>query len=187
MVALLIAVTAGVLMLIVLLAGRGVLDFLGVSLEAFRIAGGVLLLLIGISMTRGDTGSGVRDATEQAQLTNLAMAESVYRAIVVPMAMPLLVGPGVIAYIILHASEAEAAKQDVHVLDIGVGIGVVSLLCFVILWGGRAIKRLLGDVGLNILTRVMGLLVAAIGVQFIVTGTTQVFLTTIVPEMHKLP
>jgi small neutral amino acid transporter SnatA (MarC family) len=102
------------------------------------------------------------------------------------MAMPLLVGPGVIAYIILHASEARHAGERLESLDIAIGIAMVSALCFVILAAGRSIQRVMGSIGLTIMTRVMGLLVAAIGVQFIVTGGTNILQTALVPLIDKL-
>ena len=99
----------------------------------------------------------------EAKTSDLSEAKSVYRQIVVPFAMPLLVGPGVIANLILYASEARAIKSDTLSLGL-VGVTMaISLLTLVILLSGRVLRRLLGDVGLSIATRILGLLVAVIG------------------------
>lgn len=187
LVALFVSITALALMLLVQLLGAPTLSFLGISIDSFRIAGGILLLLIGISMINGNVSGASRDVAEDAQRSDLAQAESVYRRIVVPMAMPLLVGPGVIAYIILHAGEARASGQLLQRVDIAIGISIVAATCFVILWAGRAIQQVLGSIGLTIMTRIMGLLVAAIGVQFIVTGLTAVLQDALRPVLHATP
>ena len=116
----------------------------------------------------------------------LSEAESVYGQIVVPLAMPLLVGPGVIANLILYAGEAwqrRSAKLSWGLVGVTVAISLVTL---VILLSGRFLRRLLGDVGLNIATRILGLLVASIGVQFVIAGLTNVVVTSIAPELSKL-
>ena len=100
--------------------------------------------------------------------------------------MPLLVGPGVIANLILYAGEAwqrRSAKLSWGLVGVTVG---VSLLTLIILLSARYLRRLLGDVGLNIATRILGLLVASIGVQFMIAGLSNVILNSIVPELLKL-
>jgi len=100
--------------------------------------------------------------------------------------MPLLVGPGVIANLILYAGEAwqrRSAKLSWGLVGVTVAISLVTL---VILLSGRFLRRLLGDVGLNIATRILGLLVASIGVQFVIAGLTNVVVTSIAPELSKL-
>ncbi len=100
--------------------------------------------------------------------------------------MPLLVGPGVIANLILYAGEARAREDPALSLGlIGVTIGI-AMVTLVILISGRPLRRLLGDVGLSILTRILGLLVASIGMQFVLTGLTNVIIHTIAPAVLKL-
>lgn len=184
--ALFVSLTVLGLMLLFLLTGTALLDFFGIALDSFRIAGGILLLLIGIHIVTGDPGKAAQDLIVQEQASTLSEAKSVYRQIVVPFALPLLVGPGVIANLILYASEARAIQSDT--LSLGM-IGVVvaiSLLTFVILLSGSVLRRLLGDVGLNILTRILGLLVASIGMQFVVTGLSNVIVQSIAPAVLKL-
>jgi MarC family membrane protein len=184
--ALLVSLTVIGLMLLFLLTGNAIIDFFGITLDSFRVAGGILLLLIGINIVTGDPGKAAKDLVVESQESELGEAKSVYRQIVVPFAMPLLVGPGVIANLILYAGEARAMKEaelSLGLIGVTVGIGVVT---FLILLSGRVLRRLLGDVGLSILTRILGLLVASIGMQFVLTGLTNVILHTIVPEVLKL-
>lgn len=183
--ALFLGITVWLLLILFLLSGTALLDFFGISIDAFRIAGGILLLLIGINIVTGDSTKAAKDLVIQDQESDLQQAKSVYRKIVIPLAMPLLVGPGVIANVILHASQAEAAKQNQLLVGFSIVIGIVSFLTFVIFLAGKWLQRLLGDVGLNILTRILGLLVASIGVQFMISGISDIIVTTIAPEILK--
>lgn len=184
--ALFVSLTVMALMLVFLLTGTAILNFFGITLDAFRIAGGVLLLLIGINIVTSDSAKAAKDLVFQADMTALSEAKSVYRQIVVPLAMPLLVGPGVIANLILYAGEAKSLKSDALLLGlVGVTVGVALLTC-VILLSGRFLRRLLGDVGLSIATRILGLLVASIGMQFVITGLTNVVVHSIAPAVLQL-
>ena len=185
-VALFVSITVLGLMLLFLFAGTALLNFFGITLDAFRIAGGILLLLIGIKTIARDTATKAKDLTVESEVGELTEAESVYRQIVVPFAMPLLVGPGVIANLILYAGEAwERRSPKLSWGLVGVTVGV-SLLTYVILLSARYLRRLLGDVGLSIATRILGLLVASIGVQFVITGLTNVILHSIAPSLLQL-
>lgn len=184
--ALFVSLTVLGLMLLFLLTGTAILNFFGITLDSFRMAGGILLLLIGIQIVTGDPGKAAQDLVVEANASALSEAKSVYRQIVVPFAMPLLVGPGVIANLILYASEARTI--DSPTLSLGlIGVTVaIALLTLAILLSGRVLRRLLGDVGLNILTRILGLLVASIGMQFVVTGLSNVIVDSIAPAVLKL-
>ena len=184
--ALFVSLTVLGLMLLFLLTGTAILDFFGITLDSFRMAGGILLLLIGIHIVTGDSGKAAQDLVVQEQASALSAAKSVYRQIVVPFAMPLLVGPGVIANLILYASEARTIQSPTLSLGL-IGVTVaIALVTLVILLSGRVLRRLLGDVGLNIVTRILGLLVASIGMQFIVTGLSNVIVHSIAPAVLKL-
>lgn len=185
-VALFVSITVLGLMLLFLFAGTALLNFFGITLDAFRIAGGILLLLIGIKTIARDAATKAKDLTAESEVGELTEAESVYRQIVVPFAMPLLVGPGVIANLILYAGEAwERRSPKLTWGLVGVTVGV-SLLTYVILLSARYLRRLLGDVGLSIATRILGLLVASIGVQFVITGLTSVIVHSIAPSLLQL-
>ena len=185
-VALFVSITVLGLMLLFLFAGTALLNFFGITLDAFRIAGGVLLLLIGIKTIARDPANKAKDLTVASEIGELSEAQSVYGQIVVPLAMPLLVGPGVIANLILYAGEAwERRSPKLSWGLVGVTVGI-SLVTLVILFSGRFLRRLLGDVGLSIATRILGLLVASIGVQFMITGLTNVIVHSIAPALSQL-
>ena len=179
--AIFVSITVLGLMLVFLFAGTALLNFFGITLDAFRIAGGILLLLIGIRTVAQDPVNKAKDLMVASEVGVLREAESVYGQIVVPLAMPLLVGPGVIANLILYAGEARSATVFWGLVGVAVG---VSFLTLVILLSGGFLRRLLGDVGLNIATRILGLLVAAIGVEFMIAGLTNVIVHSIVPAVH---
>src|SRR5690242_19515031 len=128
--AIFVSITVLGLMLLFLLAGTALLNFFGITLDAFRIAGGVLLLLIGIKTIARDPANKARDLTIASEVGELSEAQSVYGQIVVPLAMPLLVGPGVIANLILYAGEAwerRSPKLSWGLVGVTVGISLVTL------------------------------------------------------------
>jgi MarC family membrane protein len=184
--ALFVSLTVLALMLVFLFTGHAILGFFGISLDSFRLAGGILLLLIGIQIVTGDPSKAAREQAVEATANTLSEAKSIYRRIVVPFAMPLLVGPGVIANLILYASEARAAHSDTLLLGLVGVTTAISVLTLALLLSGRFLRDLLGDVGLSIVTRILGLLVASIGMQFIVTGLSNVIVHSIAPAVLKL-
>jgi MarC family membrane protein len=181
-VAFFVSLTVLALLIIFMLVGTPLLQFFGVTLNSFRIAGGILLLGMGIGIVNGQSSNTSADLGTQQLKDNLSQAKSVYRQIVIPMAMPLLVGPGVIANVILYASEAIAKKGGLGI-ELILTTVLVSGLVFLVLASGKWLQKILGDIGLSITQRVMGLFVAAIGVQFIVTGTINIILTQIAPKL----
>lgn len=182
LVAFFVALTVLALLLVFLFVGSDLLRFLGVSIDAFRIAGGILLLLMGLKIVAGEEGgSDLQLSGAGAGVTELKVAETIFQKIVIPMAMPLLVGPGVIANVILYAS------KDGDGVDRGglvVGAFLLALVVLAIFLAGRWLKALIGPIGLDILMRVMGLMVAAMGVQFMVTGVTQIVTTQLAPALR---
>ncbi|MFB2838847.1 MarC family protein [Floridanema evergladense] len=182
--AVLLSLTVLGLLLLFLFTGSALLKFFGITLDSFRIAGGILLLLIGINLVTGEQKSKPQDAANQDNQSDFQEAESVYRKIVIPLAMPLLVGPGVIANVILYANEAQAKKGGFQIIELaGVCIFISSIVCAILL-SGRWLQKILGNVGLSIATRILGLLVASIGVQFVVIGLTNVIVKTIAPQLR---
>lgn len=182
LVALFVAITVLALLLIFMFLGTPILTFFGISLDSFRIAGGILLLGIGINIVNGVEVNPSRTLINKVGGTgNWAEARSVYQQIVIPMAMPLLVGPGVIANVILYANEIESRKQDLLNFELVGGSLLLSLGVLLIFGSGKWLQSVLGDVGMSILQRVMGLFVAAMGVQFIVTGSVNTILKQLVP------
>ncbi|MFM7448483.1 MAG: MarC family protein [Leptolyngbyaceae cyanobacterium] len=181
--ALLLSLTVLGLLLLFLVTGSSLLNFFGITLDSFRIAGGILLLLIGIQLVMGGVQNMTEDLAVQDSQTDWQEAESVYRKIVIPLAMPLLVGPGVIANVILYANEVETDKVQFGLVELGAICVFVSALTCAIFLSGRSLQRILGNTGLSIVTRILGLLVASIGVQFVVVGITNIIVHSIAPQL----
>lgn len=153
-------VSAG-LMLLFLAMGEAVLGFVGISMDAFRIAGGILLFLTALEMLFEKRQA--RRAGDAAE----TQAEHHDDPSVFPLALPLIVGPGAITTIILLAGQATGPA------DFGAIAGVllaVLLIVFLAFLAAPAIERALGKTGLNIVTRVLGMLLAALAIQFILDG-----------------
>jgi multiple antibiotic resistance protein len=133
----------------------------GITLEAFRIAGGVLLLLMALDMVRAlpsRTRSSPEETTEGYEKDDVA---------IVPLAMPLLAGPGAIATVMVVASRGGSWMHT------GIVIGAVGFTCavtYLMLRAAGPLNRLFGRTGIAVLERIMGLLLAAIAVQFIADG-----------------
>jgi len=145
--------------------GEGALALLGTSLAAFRVGGGLVLLLMSLAMLNAQVG-GVRQSEAEA-----AELESRDVSGVVPLAVPLLAGPGAISTTIIAAQAGGAA----HVVLI---VGCVALVCAV-LWSmlalAQVIGRRMGTTGLNIATRILGLLLAAIAIETMALGLKDLF------------
>ncbi|WP_126148061.1 MarC family protein [Synechococcus elongatus] len=178
-----ISLTVFGLLILFLLTGSTLLRFFGITLSSFRIAGGILLLLLGINLTIGNAAKQAKVIVKQEQENSLRAAESVYKKIVIPLAVPLLVGPGAIANVILHGTLAETEQQYGLLAEFALIIALMSLLTFIIFQSGRWFQKVIGDVGLSILTRILGLLVAAIGIQFLVAGVADVAATVVTPAV----
>lgn len=185
-VALFLSLTVLVLLLVFFLAGSALLKFFGISLDAFRIAGGILLLIIGINLAIGDGGKSASNFADSKETSPLQEAELVYRKIVIPLAMPLLVGPGVIANVVLYATEVESRNNSGLFLGLVATIMALSALIFAILLSGRWLQKMVGNVGLNILTRILGLLVSSMGIQFMVTGVSNIIVHSLMPEILRV-
>jgi len=97
------------------LTGVALLQFFGISLPAFRIAGGVLLFLMGLDMARGDMAELFSEAGQESEvLSTRAYARKRFEGLIVPFAMPLLIGPGAISTVVIYASEAKALGDRRH-------------------------------------------------------------------------
>jgi multiple antibiotic resistance protein len=171
-VAVYISLFAFVFMTFFFFSGLALLEFFGISLPAFRIAGGVILFLMGLEMARDDFTAMFADAAEGAETEGArAYARRRFERLVVPFAMPLLIGPGAISSVVIFASEAKAFGLQGMATGIGViaAVSVVTMLCF---WLTPVISKLLGRIGLTIIVRVLGLILCAMAVQFIIIGVS---------------
>jgi multiple antibiotic resistance protein len=156
-------IAAGILVLFTLV-GDPLLATLGISLAAFRIAGGVLLFLLAIDMVLArDSGlrsTTLRETEEAAARTDIS---------VFPLAIPLIAGPGAITSMLLLTGQSPDGLATVFAV-LGV-MAFVLVLTLVALLGAARIMRLIGVTGSGVVSRVLGILLAALAVQFVIDGT----------------
>jgi multiple antibiotic resistance protein len=164
-----IALFAFVFLAFFFVTGLSLLRFFGIGLAAFRIAGGVLLLLLGLDMARGQFAANLADATDAAELTTGAYARREFERLVVPFAMPLLIGPGAISTAVIYAGEARRLGFVGQLVGLAV-IAATGLSIVASFWYAGLITRLLGRVGTIIVVRVLGLILCALAVQFMLAG-----------------
>ena len=152
------------------LTGLGLLRFFGISLPAFRIAGGIVLLLMGLDMVRGDIIKKFgEEELDTLPLSTHAYAARRFETLIVPFGMPLLIGPGAISCAVIYAEEARQLGASGQFIGLGV-ITATSLSIVMAFWFTSQISRALGRVGMMIVVRVLGLLLTAMAVQFILAG-----------------
>jgi multiple antibiotic resistance protein len=157
-------VSAGVLITFVVV-GEGLFRLLGITMSAFKIAGSIVLLLIALDMLRAQR-SPVQETSEEKE----AGAEKADIAIT-PLAVPMLAGPGAISTVILLKSQAKTAAASVSL------VLCVCLVCYLSYWVLRLAAthgaRLFTPITLKLTTRIMGLLLAALAIQFILDGIAE--------------
>lgn len=149
--------------------GLGLLAFFGISLPAFRIAGGVILFLLGLQMARGDYTTAFADAADAGQGDPAQYVRRRFERMIVPFAMPLLIGPGAISTAIIYASQARAFGVIGTVVGLCV-MAAVAASCFISFIATPVITRLLGRIGMTVVVRVLGLILCAMAVQFLLAG-----------------
>ncbi|HTT44892.1 MAG TPA: NAAT family transporter [Thermoplasmata archaeon] len=140
----------------------------GLTLAAFEIAGGVLLFIVAYDMLHGEV--------TRTKLTTEDRAEAIERrdeVAVVPLGIPLLAGPGAISTVMIY--EGNAGNDLFMVITVFLAIIVTTVLTYFILRYGQTIIRRLGKTGIMAMTRVLGLLLAAVGVQFVLNGVIGAF------------
>ena len=158
---------AWAILMFVALLGRPMLHALGISLASFRIAGGIMLFFIAIDMVferRTERRSKRAEAIERTP--------EVEDISVFPMAMPMIAGPGSIASAMLWVSRAET---PVHIVIVLAAITVVMLLTLVTLLAAGPLMRLIGDKVEAAITRILGVILAALAAQFVIDGLKQSF------------
>jgi len=160
-VAIVASVTVLITLLVVSVLGREILHFFAITPDLFRVAGGLIILLNGISMLRPDG---------QAQQIP---AEMDHNPAIVPLGIPLLAGPGAIATAILYASHHHEnwANSVAH----AAGILAATLVTLGCLLAAEPLERLLGKNGMRVITQIMGLILTAIGVEMMVGGLSDHF------------
>lgn len=152
-------------------AGEVLLKALGISIGSFQLAGGILVFLIALNMMNGD-GNPVKPDQENFDVEYDKHAAPSMAAAVVPLAIPMMIGPGGISTVIIYSSQISGALQVSMVIIAGL---LISIFCYLALMAAGRISRVLGDTGLNIMSRIMGMLLAAVAIEIIVSGMRTLF------------
>ncbi|HXQ48266.1 MAG TPA: MarC family protein [Thermoplasmata archaeon] len=148
------------------LVGRFLFQAFGFTLAAFEVAGGILLFLVAYDMLRGEVtrtklSPGDADPSRRSDVG------------IVPLGIPLLAGPGAISTVMIY--EGNSGSDPFVIVATFVAIGVVTVLAYAIFRYGQRILRSVGRVGVMAMTRVLGLMLAAVGVQFVANGILGLF------------
>jgi multiple antibiotic resistance protein len=160
--------TLGIILTLFALLGRFLFAAFGFTLAAFEVAGGILLFVVAYEMIFGEFG--------RAKLSPVDRQAAIDRRdeiSIVPLGVPLLAGPGAISTVMIY--EANSGGDPWTIVATFVAIGVTTAATFVTFTYGQRIMRVLGRVGVMAMTRVLGLLLAAVGVQFVATGILGLF------------
>ena len=156
------AVALGVLITFAVI-GRFVFDFLNITVDAFRVAGGLVLLLIALDMVQGKTPQSRLNPKEKMEMADIEQIG------VVPLGVPLLAGPGAITAVMIASTDG-TGQRAFDTLIVILCIIIVLSIAYLILRQSDVIFKRLGRTGTKVFSRVMGLLLGAIAVQFIVDG-----------------
>lgn len=155
------SLTALVILTTFAAAGQLIFRVFGITLPAFEIAGGIILLLIGLDMLEAK-----RSATQESSGETEAAA-SKDDAGIVPMGIPMLAGPGAITSVMVLVGQAQDLRERMAIYS---AILITCAVCFLVLGSAARVARALGDTGIRILVRIMGLLLVALAVQDFVNG-----------------
>ncbi len=160
------AIAIAVILVLFALVGDSLLQFLGISIGSFQVGGGLLVMLIAITLMNAKPETTKTTKVERAE------AESKTNIAVVPMAIPLMTGPGTISTVIIYSSTATSWVQLAYLVISGLLIAITSYCALVM---ASPISRILGQTGINIVNRVMGMLLAAVSVEIVVDGIYRLF------------
>jgi len=154
------------------ISGTFIFKIFGITLAAFEIAGGVILLLIGLEMmqARRSTQEGVSETEEGAHKEDIGIT---------PLGIPLLAGPGAISTVMVLMG---ASPTWQHAIPIFVAIAVTALASYLILASADRVRKRMGETGIRIMMRIMGLLLTAIAVQFVINGLVRLNILNVSPQ-----
>ncbi len=150
------------------LLGLKLLEFFGITLASFQVGGGMLLLTSSLAMLNAQPAEA---KSAQADMNDAEMAARTSIA-VVPLTIPLLTGPATMSTVVIYAEKAKTFLQLGTLVGYGVVIALATALCFSL---ATPIARVLGKTGINVMTRLMGLILAALSVEVMADGLTKLF------------
>lgn len=160
------ASSAFLIMVIAFIAGETILNMFSVSIPALRIAGGIVILSMGWSMLQART-SRAKQTAEEAE--EAAHRQSIA---VIPMAIPMTAGPGAISLMVVAASYPNPIEGKIAII---IAVLLVCAILWLFLKSATRISQLIGKTGMNIVTRIMGLLMLGVGVEFMGKGLGEMF------------
>ena len=164
------SITAFLVIALSALLGLDILEFFGISLASFQVGGGMLLLISAMNMLNAQPAEAKqpgRDLEEGAQ--KAAAGASIA---VVPLTIPLLTGPATMSTVVIYAERAHHLWQLMVLVGYGVVIGASTFICFAL---AEPIARVLGNTGIKVMTRLMGLILAALAVEVMAVGLVKLF------------
>ena len=147
-----------------------ILDFFNISLQSFQVGGGMLLLISAMNMLNAQPAEAKPHTHELEQGAEKAAAGS--SIAVVPLTIPLLTGPAAMSTVVIYADRAQSIWQHLALVGYGVVVGAATALCFAL---AEPIERVLGKTGINVMTRLMGLILAALAVEVMADGLSKLF------------
>ncbi|MCW8346721.1 MULTISPECIES: YchE family NAAT transporter [Vibrio] len=159
-------IAVAIILIVSLLAGQVLLDMFSISLDSFRVAGGLLLLSIAFSMMSGKLGEDKQNKQEKSEYVSKEQIG------VVPLAMPLMAGPGAISSTIVYGSRYPNMLETVGII---ITIALFALCSWLLFRSAPLIVRFLGQTGINVITRIMGLILGALGIEFMANGLRALF------------
>lgn len=160
------AFSAFVVIAVSALMGLHILEFFGISLASFQVGGGMLLLTSSLAMLNAqpaEAKSTVEEVSDAAARASIA---------VVPLTIPLLTGPATMSTVVIYAEKAKTVWQITALVGYGVIIALATAVCFSL---AQPIARFLGKTGINVMTRLMGLILAALSVEVMSDGLIKLF------------
>ncbi len=152
-------------------AGEILLKALGISIGSFQLAGGILIFLIALKMMNGE-GNPAKPDQDSFDVDHVQNSPPTTASAVVPLAIPMMIGPGGISTVIIYSSQISGMLRVSAVIIAGL---LISIFCYMGLMAAGRIGRVLGDGGLNIMSRIMGMLLAAVAIEIIVSGLRTLF------------
>jgi multiple antibiotic resistance protein len=162
------SVTACLVVAISAVAGLKIIDFFGISIASFQVGGGLLLLISSMNMLNAQQAESRGTDVGDGQ----AKADAGDSIAVVPLTIPLLTGPATISTMVIYAEKTRTLVE--HAVLVGYGV-VIGLATFLVFSASGRIARVLGRTGINVMTRLMGLILAAMAVELLADGLTKLF------------
>ena len=164
------AITVIVTLVVFALIGQWIFQFFGSSVDAFAIAGGILLFRMAMDMLSGKLSS-VKISTEETEEFDEEVV-TLEEVAIIPLAIPLISGPGAITTVMLYMAKASGVTERAAVL---VSIVLIGITVWLVLCSANVIKARLGRVGIKVMTRMMGLILTSMAVQMIINGIKGAF------------